>query len=440
MTIGGPLSRRTAIAMFASLASAYFLSAILRAVIATLAPAFSEELDLNAADLGLLAGAYFLGFASTQLPLGSALDRHGPKRVVLSMLTLAVIGCAAFAAAQNFAGLIGARLLIGMGVSACLMAPMTSFRRHLAPATQMRAASWMLMTGSSGMVASTLPVQWVLPLLGWRGLFWAIAGCLLASMCAIALLMPRDAAPPPQARRSFAVADYVRVVRNRTFLRLMPSGFFHYGGLIALQALWIGPWLWHVCGWPPEQAAQGLFVINVCMLLAFLSWGALMPRLFARGWSAQLLMRCGMPLSLGVLLLALALGERAGVVTWALFCVGSTVVTLALPTVGQAFGAALAGRALSAFNLVVFVGVFVLQWAIGGLIDLLGARGWSTIAAYRGAFGMLAAGCILSYLWFIWFDDAPAGSDRATAARWTGDNPVSCQESSSLPTRRLRQH
>lgn len=429
MPASQPLAPRAAVALFLSFALAYFLAALLRAVIATLAPEFSAELELGAADLGLLAGAFFLGFASTQLPLGNALDSHGPKRVELAMLALAVIGCAAFAAAQDFAGLIAARFLIGMGVSACLMAPMTSFRRHFEPATQMRAASWMLMTGSSGMVASTLPVQWMLPLLGWRGLFWLMAGCLVVAMAAIALLIPRDAPAPRPLRRPPASADYLRVVRHRTFLRLMPSGFFHYGGLIALQALWIGPWLSRVCGWTPKQAAQGLFVLNLCMLLAFLSWGVLVPRLFARGWTAQSLMQRVLPLSLGVLVLAIALGERAGVVMWTLFCVGSTVVALALPAVGQAFGAALAGRALSAYNLVVFVGVFVLQWAIGGIIDLLGALGWSTLAAFRGAFGMLAAGCILSYLWLLWFDDAPAGRASAEAGDRSGDNLPPCQES-----------
>ncbi len=413
---GERLPARTVIAMFLSFALAYFFSALLRAVVATLAPSFSVELSLRAADLGLLAGAYFLGFASTQLPLGSALDRHGPKRVLLALLALAVVGCGLFASAHHFTGLLAARLLIGMGVSACLMAPMTSFRRHLMPRTQLRATSWMLMTGSSGMVASTLPVQWVLPTLGWRGLFWVLAICLVLAMGAIALFVPRDAATSKAARDQHAseamrqpraTAGYAQVFRHRTFLRFLPMAFFQYGGLLALQALWIGPWLTQVCGWSPQEAAQGLFLVNGCMLLAFLSWGALVPRLFARGWSAYSLIRCGLPTSLGVLILALVLGDRAGAPLWAMFCVGSTVVSLSQPTVGQAFEAALAGRALSAFNLAIFVGVFLLQWAIGGLIDLLGGLGWSTVAAFRGAFGVLAAGCLASYLWFLWFDDAP---------------------------------
>jgi len=402
------LPRRAVVAMFLSFALVYFFSALLRAVIATLAPAFSAELALSAADLGLLAGAYFLGFASTQLPLGSALDSHGPKRVMLTLLMLAVIGCGLFASAQHFAGLIVARLLIGMGVSACLMAPMTSFRRHLAPRTQLRATSWMLMTGSSGMVASTLPVQWVLPLLGWRGLFWALAVCLVLSMGAIALWAPRDPASSNATRKSGVMSGYTQVFRHRTFLRFLPMGFFQYGGLLALQSLWIGPWLTRVCGWSPGEAAQGLFLINGCMLLAFLSWGALVPRLFARGWSAYSLIRLVLPVSLGALTLALVLGARAGAPIWALFCVSSSVVSLAQPTVGLAFETRLAARALSAFNLLTFVGVFVVQWAIGGLIDLLSALGWTPVAAFRGAFGVLAAGCLMSYVWFLGFDDTPA--------------------------------
>src|SRR5450756_1995602 len=93
------LPKRTAIMVFLAFAFAYFFSALLRAITATLSPTLTEEFVLNAGDLGLLAGAYFFGFAATQLPLGSWLDRHGPKQVILYFLAVAVLGCAAFAVA-----------------------------------------------------------------------------------------------------------------------------------------------------------------------------------------------------------------------------------------------------------------------------------------------------------------------------------------------------
>jgi predicted MFS family arabinose efflux permease len=295
-----------------------------------------------------------------------------------------------------------------MGVAACLMAPMTCYRRRFSPRAQLRAASWMFMTGSTGMVASTLPVQWLLPQLGWRGLFWLIAGLFALAMVAIAWLVPRD--PPPVQHASGAAeppaGGYREVFSHPSFIRLLPMGFFHYGGLLALQSLWIGPWLSRVCGWSPQQAAQGLFALNVGMLITFLGWGALVPRLYARGWTAQSLIARGLPLSLTALVLAVAMGTQATAAVWTLFCVSSTLVSLAQPAIGQAFPSPLAGRALSAYNLVIFAGVFALQWMIGGAIDLLSAAGWSAPAAFQGAFALVALSCVASYLWFLWFDDS----------------------------------
>ncbi|MGP1630622.1 MAG: MFS transporter, partial [Giesbergeria sp.] len=63
------LGRRAAVLVFLPFAAAYFLSALLRAVTATLAPTLAQAFSLGAGDLGLLSGGYFLGFAATQLPL-----------------------------------------------------------------------------------------------------------------------------------------------------------------------------------------------------------------------------------------------------------------------------------------------------------------------------------------------------------------------------------
>lgn len=388
-----------AVPVFLSFAFAYFFSALVRAVTATLAPAFSAELGLSAGDLGLLAGAYFLGFALTQLPLGRALDRHGPRRVLLALMTLAVLGCAAFAAARDFAMLTLARGLIGVGLSACLMAPLTAFRRDFGPVAQLRANSWMLMSGSLGMVASTLPVQWLLPMLGWRGLFWAIAALLALSMLAIALLVPPDR---PTADAAGGEGEgYAAIWRHAVFRRFAPLAFFHYGGMIAVQTLWAGPWLVRVCGWSAERAAAGLFVVNLSMLLAFLAWGMLVPRLYRSGWPATRLVQWGVPVSLAVLVVALALGSHATAPLWALFCVTSSVVSLTQPAVGQAVPAEQAGRALSAYNLIIFAGIFVLQWGLGLVIDALTAAGWSTLSSFRGALALWGTCALLAYLWFL---------------------------------------
>ena len=386
-----------AVAVFVAFAFAYFFSALVRAVTATLAPVFSAELGLAAGQLGLLAGAYFMGFAALQLPLGSALDRWGAKRVLMAFLTLAVLGCLAFAAARNLPQLLGARFLIGAGVAACLMAPLTCFRRLFAAEIQLRANSWMLMTGSLGMLASTLPVQWLLPVLGWRGLFVAVAALLALAILLIWRLVPADVGSSGLAR--VEAGGYRQVFSHPAFLRMAPLGFFVYGGLLAMQSLWIGPWLTQVAGRSAVGAAQGLFIVNLAMLLAFFCWGLLMPRLIRAGWAGERLIAVAWPANVFCLALIVWLGPQAGPLHWAAWCVCASVVSLSQPALGQAFPAALAGRALSAFNLMIFAGVFALQWLIGLSLDALRALGLAPLSAYRLSFGAFALACALSFVW-----------------------------------------
>lgn len=398
------LPRRMAVWVFGAFASAYFLSTLLRAITATLSPTLTLEFGLEARDLGLLAGGYFLGFSLTQLPMGHWLDQHGPKKVVLSFLGVAVLGCLAFAWANDFAGLLIARVLIGVGVSACLMAPLTGYRRWLPLEQQQRANSWMLMTGAFGMLASTLPVQWLLPVIGWRWIFAGLSLLILLSMALMAWRLPTwrlaEAVTETQPRAGI-LASYKQVWRHPYFRSLMPMGFFNYGGMVAMQTLWAGPWMVKVAGYSPLEAATGLFWLNVCMLITFWLWGLLTPSLTKRGYSANQLMTYGVPLSLFAQLAIVCLGESAGALHWVLFCVTSSFVALAQPAVGMAFPATLAGRGLSAYNLVLFLGVFVVQWSTGLLIDGFKVQGIAEPAAFQCAMAVFFVCCLASYGYFL---------------------------------------
>jgi MFS family permease len=393
------LSRRGAIAVFLAFAFTYFFAALVRAITATLSPTLTREFDLSAQELGLLAGGFFFGFAVTQLPLGRWLDRHGPKKVIVSFLAVAVAGCFAFSLAQNFTELLAARVLCGIGLSACLMAPLTGFRRWLSPVGQLRANSWTLMTGSLGMVASTLPVQWLMPAFGWRPIFWGLGVAIALAMAVIAWQVPAWQAAPRGAAEQ--PGSYAEVWRHPYFRKMAPIGFFSYGGMIAMQSLWAGPWMVRVAGYSPSESAAGLFAINLCMLFTFWSWGMVTPSLARRGWTAARLIAFGLPLSFVVLAIIIIAGALAGAAAWALFCMSCTFVSLAQPAVGMAFPPAVAGRALSAYNLVIFAGVFVIQWGIGLLIDGFTAAGMTPAGAFRAALAAFGACCVMSYGYFM---------------------------------------
>ncbi|MGZ5272430.1 MAG: MFS transporter, partial [Ramlibacter sp.] len=116
---------------------------------------------------------------------------------------------------------------------------------------------------------------------------------------------------------------------------------------------------------------------------------------------ADRLIAAGVPISLLVLAGIIVAGPAAGAAAWALFCVSSTFVALAQPAVGMAFPSALAGRALSAYNLVIFAGVFLVQWGIGLLVDAFGALGLDVVGAFRGAMAVFLACACAGYARFL---------------------------------------
>ena len=391
---------KKAVLIFFVFACGYFISALLRAITATLSPLLTTEFNLTAGDLGLLAGGYFLGFASMQIPLGYLLDKHGPKKIVSSFLLIAIIGTTAFSLAESFAGLLISRILIGVGVSACLMGPLTGYRIWFADEYQQRANAWMLMILSMGFVFSTLPVQILLPIIGWRWIFSGIAILILIIILLTLLFIPpwKNKINNDQKKNNGSLSD---VWKNKFFISTIPLGLFNYGGMIAIQTLWAGPWMVRISGYTPLESATGLFWINGTMLVSFFIFGYILPKITKLGFKTMKLMKIGLPISYLSLLVIIISGENAGTIHFTIYILTSIVLTLTQPAVALSFPTNLAGKSLTSFNLLIFVGTFIMQWGIGLVIDLSRYLKNDETQSFQISFTVYLIICILSYSYFI---------------------------------------
>ena len=395
------LPKKQAIIVFFVFAFGYFLSCLLRAITATLSPVLTSEFNLLAADLGLLAGGYFLGFACMQIPLGYLLDKFGPKKIVSSFLLIALIGTTSFALAQSFSGLLVSRILIGIGVSACLMAPLTGYRIWFAENQQQRANSWMLMIASLGFLSSTLPVQLLLPSFGWRWIFGGISILILISIFLMLAFIPKWDHQIKTGENSIKSGSLADVWKDRFFISVIPMGLFNYGGLMAIQTLWAGPWMTRVTGYTPLESATGLFWINITMLVSFFLWGYFLPRITNSGFSALKILKLGLPISFLVMLSIIILGPKAGAFYITLFILSSIFLSVTQPAVGLSFPSNLAGKALTSFNLLIFLGTFIMQWFMGFVIDLVKHFGYSEILGFKSAFTAFLILSLTSYIFFL---------------------------------------
>ena len=394
------LAQSKAITIFIVFALGYFISTLLRAITATISPELVSEFNLTSGELGLLGGGYFLGFASVQIPLGYLLDSKGPRKIVSYFLSLSIIGLILFATAQNLTMLLISRILIGIGVGACLMGPLTAYRIWFQDETQQRTNSWMLMVGAIGMLSSSLPVQYFLPLVGWRVIFLFLALLTFVCISLIIIFIPKWQSKSI-GNKNLNESKLSTVWKNPLFKSLVPMGFFSYGGLFAIQTLWAGPWMIRVSGYTPEESAQGLFIIYLCMLISFLVWGYFVPKFSKNVNDAVKLLKIGAPLNLFVLVLIIYLGPKAGSIHWALFIVSSIFLSLTQPAVGMAFSLSNAGKALTSFNLLIFIGAFFIQWIIGLIIDAGIKFNLSEIDSFKLAMTFVLITSLFSYIFFL---------------------------------------
>lgn len=396
------LTQKKQISIFLIFGIAYLFSSLLRGVTATLAPLFVHEFSLSANELGLLGGAYFFGFAVMQLPMGAWLDRYGTKRILAFSLVAAVMGSYLFGTAKSLPELLIARFLCGMGVSACLIAPLTAARLWLEPSEQQQVNLWMLMAGALGLLVATLPSQSAAVAYGWRAIFTLVAALFALIIAAILLWSPK--AVTTVAPKVSWFRSYGDVLINSYTWKIGPLGFFNYATLVAIQTLWVGPWLTNVVGYSAEKAAIGLFWVNLIMLFVFMFMGVFTTKIVKSKSGAEGVLKMTLPLSLLTLFLIAFLGNSATWPYFSAYCIASSVLALTHPAVGQHFESHQAGRAIAFFNLLLFLGVFFAQWGVGLIIAYINKETLNVINGYQVAFYSLTLLSTLSYLWFLFFE------------------------------------
>lgn len=401
-----PLKGRFALRVFLCFAFAYFMSYAFRTINVVIAPDLVHDLRLNNADLGLLSSAYFIGFGMTQIPLGLALDRFGPRITEAWIMLLAVIGALIFAIAENFTTLVTARVMIGMGVSACLMAAFSGFRAWFVPQQQGQLASTMLMFGTLGALASTWPVHLVTPYIGWRGVFLVMAGLSLLAIVTLYWGLPvrkssaTDQRVHPESA-NLSWQSYKPILTNPFFWRILPLGTFCYGGFIAVQTLWFGPWLIEVMNYPSATAAQIVFGFNVVLLLAYLFNAWVLPKLARLGIDTMRYMTWMVGASMLIQACAYFWQTPIVWIWWYLFAITCASFVLAQSIIVLYFPKHYSGRVSTTYNLTLFAGAFIVQWGIGHMLDLGNTLGWNKTSAYDLALGVFLVFQILGFIWFL---------------------------------------
>lgn len=410
------LSARLLAAVFLPFAAGYFCSFLFRNVNSVVFPELTQQFGLSPGTLGLLTSAYFITFASAQLPLGMLMDRYGPRRVNASMLLVAAAGALVFATASGLPGLIVGRMLIGMGVAVCLMSSMTAFVIWFPRERTATLFGWMLLVGSCGALSATKPIEMLLRVMEWRSVFVLFAAMAVLASLSIFWVVPEKplVKSVTPLRAQFVVIG--GIFRNRRFWSVAFAAALVQGVAIGLLGLWAGPWMRDVAGLDRTAMADKLLLIAAGFGVGGVCCGALSDWLARRGVSPILTYYAGC-FACTVFMLPIALGYRSGsVACWALFVGFSAFGSLAYPLLAARFPVEITGRVVTAVNLLTFSVAFAAQFGVGAIINLWPViDGRYAVDGYRAAFA-LCWGMQLAAVTWLWYAERGAMHSRQNSA------------------------
>ena len=403
-TAAGPSLGRIVLLVLLPFGGGYFLSYLFRAVNAVVAPDLVSEIGLSASGLGLLTAAYLFAFAAFQLPLGILLDRYGPRRVQTCMLLTAATGALLFGLAESEIMLVAARALIGLGFAGGLMASFKAVAEWAPPGRMPLLNSWVMAFGGIGVIAASTPADLAVQALGWRTVFIAMACCTVLAALAIWTVVPRrgEARPVSGEGLGAQLKALGTIYSDREFWRVVPLITTLCATHIALQTLWAGPWLADVGGLDRDAVAFTLTMMAVAFTVGVLGSGAITDWVRRFGYG---------PLDVMIATSLIYLVSVAGLIwapvawmlpLWIVFAATGQLGILGYPYLAEYFGTALAGRAGTAVNLLVFGGAFAIQYGFGAVLDRwqVNESGGYPPEAYAVALGICLAMLIASFVWF----------------------------------------
>ena len=361
-----------------------------------------RDIGLSAGELGLLTASYLFAFSMFQLPLGILLDRYGPRRVQATLVAIGGIGALIFAMAESIAVLTAARAIIGLGFAGGLMSGFKAVVIWVPEARRALANAWVMSTGALGLLIATAPMQIVVQNFGWRLAFVGLSMTTLAVAALIFFAVPERATQRSMSSLRQEIGEVGKIYSDRVFLAMAPLLALTAGSHIAIQTLWVGPWLRDVAGFDRGGAAYGLFIMASSFFVGILFTGAVADWFARRGVSLLHVMMGFIALFLASQALLFMDIRALDLVLWCIFSMTGQVAILAYPWLARYFGPRLSGRATTAMNLLMFLAAFAVQYAIGAIIDtyLPSAPGRYDPAAYRLAFGVVLAVQLAALLWY----------------------------------------
>ncbi|HLC25806.1 MAG TPA: MFS transporter [bacterium] len=399
--------------IYAVLSSLYVFSMFHRVSVAIITPDLVKELTLDPEQLGLLGATFFYAFALTQIPLGLLLDRYGPRLMVTVLALTGSAGTLAFASATDVLSASWSRALIGVGMAAVLMGTLKVFTAWFSPREFATLTGAFIAIGAMGVLLATTPLSLLVAAVGWREAFRyvALGTVLIAVLVAIVVRNHPPGTGNPAVIFSHAKPSpwkaWKQVYSSPQFWLIALSSGLRYGVFIAIQGLWLAPYLIEVLKIDRHRTSLLLLSLSIGYIVSCPLSGVLSDRVFR---SRKKIIIPSLILAV-LTLLPLVLGS----VDWPLpayaailFLYGLTAGSgsLMLAHSKELFPLPIAATVMTSVNFFSFIGVASIEHGLGSIIrSKTTSSAMFTPEAFHVAFLICIGATLLSLIAYLFTRD-----------------------------------
>lgn len=181
-------------------------------------PEIVDDLDTSRALVQLTLTGFFVGMGLGQLFIGPLSDAIGRKKLLIVGAGSALVASVLAALAPTVEILVIARALQGLGGGACVVLARAVVPDLLSGKAAAKTYSWLMaLQGIAPAVAPVIGGVLAEPL-GWRGIFWVLAGLHALQFILAIIIVPETAGGRPRDHLLRTVAgNYLTVAKNPRF-------------------------------------------------------------------------------------------------------------------------------------------------------------------------------------------------------------------------------
>jgi predicted MFS family arabinose efflux permease len=217
----------------------YAYQYVLRVMPSVMLEDITRQFGMSASMLGQFSGVYYVGYSLAHIPLGIALDKYGPRKVVSICAALSAIGALPIVFAEHCAYPIIGRAITGIGSSAAILGAFKATRMAFDERHFTKMLGFSVAIGILGAIYGGSPVGRMCKILSYKSVVGIIAAAGIVLALVAYAVMPNVENRTDNTNDS-AISNLREVIFNPKLIALCVSAGLMVGPLEGFADIW-GP-------------------------------------------------------------------------------------------------------------------------------------------------------------------------------------------------------